>query len=157
MIARVKAGAPLVEHHRDAADAGKRRALIHGRRVSSRDRRRLRPTPRRSPQAPGRAPACSLIGVLAHLNLPPHEKSLCQVGASTDRSSRRLQLADGSGSSSVAARGRIGILVGCGSRTNRSPRRLRLLGGAKVDRLLAGRGLVMPWPNTAPPHRSTTP
>ena len=78
MIARVKAGAPLVEHHRDDADAGKRRALIHGRRVkcarlhsdvvAERIRRR-RLGGRRKRQA--RAPARSLISVLAHLNPPP--------------------------------------------------------------------------------------
>jgi hypothetical protein len=33
MIARVKAGAQLVEHHRDAADAGKHRTMIDGLRV----------------------------------------------------------------------------------------------------------------------------
>jgi hypothetical protein len=80
MIARVKVGAPVAEHHRDAADAGKRPVLIDGRRVERAaplrcGGTRSRPTPRRSPHTPGKAMARSLIGVLARLNLPSRERS----------------------------------------------------------------------------------
>lgn len=62
MIARVTVGASLAEHHRDAANARKRRALIDGRSevhvapLRCGDGTHLRPTPGRSPQAPGKGP-----------------------------------------------------------------------------------------------------
>ena len=159
MIARVKAGAPLVEHHRDDADAGKRRALIHGRRVkcarlhsdvvAERIRRRRLGGRRKRQAGPGALlPRC----VLAHLNLPPTRRASARsvprrigvhggYGSRTDRSSRRLQFAGGSGSSAVADRGRIVILVGYSSRTDRSSRRLRLADGSGSSSV-AARGRI---------------